>query len=375
MSAGITAIILAAGYSSRMGAFKPLLPLGGTTILERSIALFRGAGIRDIRVVAGHRSSDLLPLIQSLQARPLLNEHYQEGMFSSVLAAAASLDAGSRAFFLLPVDIPLVSQATVEQLVRACQTSGKGIIYPACHGRRGHPPLIAASYRDAILAWQGSGGLKALLRQYEADAETVETGDEGILLDMDTPQEYGQLQERLHKLAIPSRQACEQLLLGRFEADSPLIGHSRVVARLACLLAERLNRNGCELDLALIEAAALLHDLAKGEPQHAAAGAALLRGLGYAAVADLVAVHMELPPPSGPAIAAADLLYLADKLVEGDRIVPLATRFQRQLDRHAHELPLLAKITRRLECARTIQRRVEERLARPLADLLQEVQS
>ena len=129
------------------------------------------------------------------------------------------------------------------------------------------------------------------------------------------------------KVAIPTRQACEQLLNERFAADSPVVGHSRAVAQLALLMAGRVNDSGCRLDLELIESAALLHDLAKGEPRHAAAGAAMLRSMGYDAVADLVAVHMELPPREGDAIDAADLLFLADKLMEGERFVPLETRF------------------------------------------------
>ena len=136
-----------------------------------------------------------------------------------------------------------------------------------------------------------------------------------------------------------------------------------------CLLAERLNDSGCRLDLELIEAAALLHDLAKGEPHHAAAGAAMLREMGYGTVADLVAVHMELPPRSDDAIDAADLLFLADKLMEGARFVPLETRFRRQLELHAHDRQILAKITRRLESARTIQRRVEATLGLRLLTL------
>lgn len=375
MSGTITAIILAAGYSSRMGAFKALLPFWGTTVLERSIALFRGAGIRDIRVVVGHRASELLPLLDQLQVQQLQNERYQEGMFSSVLTAVESLEDANGAFFLLPVDIPLVRRETVELLLHSYKTAGKGILYPACHGKRGHPPLIASSYRDTILSWQGSGGLKALLQQYEEDSATIETGDKGILLDMDTPRDYQRLQGTLQEMAIPSRQVCERLLLDRFAADSPLVAHSRAVARLALHLAGRLNESGCHLDPSLIEAAALLHDLAKGEPHHAAAGAALLREIGYDSVADLVACHMELPHRDGDVIQAADLLYLADKLVEGDRIVPLTTRFRRQLDQHAHERQVLVAINRRLENARTIQRRVEKKLGLPIDDLLLEVQS
>ena len=375
MNQPLAAIILAAGYSSRMGAFKPLLPFGESTVLERAVALFRSAGIDDIRVVVGHRADDLLPLLEQLQVRPLLNEQYQEGMFSSVVTAAASLEAENGAFFLLPVDIPLVRRETVELLAQSYGECGKGIVYPAVRGTRGHPPLISASYRGSILSWHGNGGLKALLMQFEGDSATVETGDEGILPDMDTPEDYERLRESLRAATVPSRQACEQLLVERFAADSPVVEHSRAVANLALLLAEKLNDNGCRLDMKQIEAAALLHDLAKGEPRHAAAGAAMLRELGYDCVADLVAVHMELPSRPDDAIDAADLLYLSDKLMEGARFVPLETRFRRQLELHAHERHILTGITRRLESARTIQRRVEARLGLPLGDVVTGVQS
>lgn len=353
-----------------MGAFKPLLPFGETTVLERNIDLFRGAGIQDIRVVIGHKSSELLPLLERLDVTPLPNERYQEGMFSSVLTAAESLKAGSGAFFLLPVDIPLVSRETVELLARTYESSEKGILYPTFQGTRGHPPLISMAYREAVLSWHGNGGLKEMLMQYETDSAMVETGDEGVLLDMDTPEDYERLQKSLQRRVIPSRQACELLLAERFAADSPVIGHCRAVAQLALLMAERLNNDRCYLDLELIEAAGLLHDLAKGQPRHAAAGADMLRGMGYDAVAGLVAVHMELPPREGDAIDAADLLFLADKLMEGERFVPLESRFRRQLERHADDLQILGNITRRLESARSIQRCVEARFGFSIAELL-----
>lgn len=195
----IAAIILAAGYSSRMGAFKPLLPFGETTVLERSIALFRAAGIADIRVVIGHRADELLPLLARLQVRPLFNGYYAQGMFSSVLAAAASLEAENEAFFLLPVDFPLLRPESVDSLLRAWRSGAGGILYPTCYGRRGHPPLLATFYREAILAWPGHGGLRALLKQYQEDAVNIETGDEGILLDMDTPEDYARLRDALPK--------------------------------------------------------------------------------------------------------------------------------------------------------------------------------
>jgi len=196
MRGPVAAVILAAGCSSRMGAFKPLLPFGESTVLERAIALFRTAGIEDVRVVVGHRAAELLPLLARLRVRPLFNARYREGMFSSVVTAAASFETKSGAFFLLPADFPLVRRQTVAMLLRAGRSSGAGILYPAFRGRRGHPPLLAAAYRDVIRSWPGAGGLQALLRQHQGDAALIETGDEGILLDMDTPADYQRLRSR-----------------------------------------------------------------------------------------------------------------------------------------------------------------------------------
>ncbi|NVO00501.1 MAG: NTP transferase domain-containing protein [Geobacteraceae bacterium] len=371
MTQPLTAIILAAGYSSRMGAFKPLLSFGGTTVLERSIELFRSAGIIDIRVVIGHRGNDLLPLLKRLNVQPLLNDHYREGMFTSVLTAAVSLTPENGAFFLLPVDIPLVKRETVELLARSFEKSGKGILYPTCRGDRGHPPLIATTYREEIMAWDGYGGLKSLLMRHEADAAVIECEDEGILLDMDTPEDYEQLRDLLESTAHPSRQTCEQLLLERFAADSPVVRHCRAVAHLALLMAVRLNDCGSRFNTVLIKAAALLHDLAKGERCHATVGSEILRGMGYSAVADLIAVHMDLPHVCDNSIDAADLIFLADKLMQSDRFVPLKIRFERQLERHGDNLQIQAIVTRRYENALTIQKRVESIIGASLTDLFQ----
>lgn len=374
MRGPVAAVILAAGYSSRMGAFKPLLPFGTTTVLERAVGLFRGAGIEDIRVVIGHHATELLPLLKILQVRPLLNEHYHEGMFSSVVTAAQSLENEAGAFLLLPVDIPLLQQGTVELLLHRYQHGSTGILYPAFHGRRGHPPLISASYREDVLSWDGSGGLNGLLMNHEADSATVECGDEGVLLDMDTPEEYERLRNMLREEMIPSRQLCELLLTQRFGSDSPVAAHCGAVAQVALQLAGRLNDSGCHINLPLLEAAALLHDLAKGEARHAAVGAAELKGIGYHAVADLVAVHMELPPRSHNSIDAADLLYLADKLVQGKRLVPLEARFHRQFEHHCDDAAAIAAISRRFERACKILQLVEMRMGVAVADVVKDLQ-
>ena len=151
-------LVLAAGSSERMGDFKPLMTLGGMTILERVVRLFQSAGIRRIHVVVGHRASELAPVIERLGARALVNARYHEGMFSSVCAGVAGLDGSTEAFFSLPVDIPLVRTTTLNELMRASPAGGSAICHPTFGKRRGHPPLIGCRHIQPILDFSGAGG-------------------------------------------------------------------------------------------------------------------------------------------------------------------------------------------------------------------------
>jgi CTP:molybdopterin cytidylyltransferase MocA len=184
------AVILAAGFSSRMGAFKPLLPLGGVTVLERLLALYQRAGVGEVLVVLGHRAEDLAGLVLAGGARPVLNPRHAEGMFSSVAAGAAALGPAAQAFFVHPVDIPLVRPATLTALLQALAQGGADLAYPIHNGRRGHPPLLAAGLAGRINTPQArararQGGLRAVLAPFQGRALEVETPDPGILLDMD----------------------------------------------------------------------------------------------------------------------------------------------------------------------------------------------
>ncbi|CAG1772541.1 partial molybdenum cofactor cytidylyltransferase, partial [uncultured bacterium] len=176
-----TALVLAAGLSKRMGDFKPLMRLGGMTILERVIRLFQFVGVGRIHVVAGHRAAELGPLIERCGARAVFNARYAEGMFSSVSAGVASLNDTTTAFFVLPVDIPLVRPATIHDLLQAFAAGSAEICHPTFKGRRGHPPLIGGRHIDRILKWREPGGLAGLLTRLEAHAYDVPVVDEFIL--------------------------------------------------------------------------------------------------------------------------------------------------------------------------------------------------
>jgi CTP:molybdopterin cytidylyltransferase MocA len=365
-----TALILSAGFSSRMGEFKPLLPLGGMTVLERAVSLFRAAGVDDIRVVIGHRRRELEPLLERLGVRVIVNDRYQEGMFSSIVAGAESIADDSPPFFVLPVDIPLVRPATIRHLLEEYEEGRDDVLYPSFQGERGHPPLIAGRHARAIVEWRGTDGLRGALARWESGARSIQVADGHILNDMDTPEAYGELLRKAERYEIPTQEECAALLEMLCPADSPIVRHGRAVADLVLLLAGRLNRNGYNLDTRLLKAAGLLHDLARAEANHAQAGARLLREAGFGAVAELVASHMDLMPGTEERISPRELLYLADKLVQGEHRVTLAERFRVAMERHGHDPDILARITNRLHAALTIQKRLEATLGCPMAEVI-----
>lgn len=186
----LAAVILAAGYSSRMAAFKPLLPLGHSSVIETVINTFIMAGINNVTVVLGHRADDLKPLMEHLHIRWVLNEKYSDGMFSSIASGLRSLSPEVKGVFLLPVDMPLVKSKTINEIKIAYSRSGTHIFHPAYLKQRGHPPLIPSDLFPEILAWNGAGGLQYFLEQHEARAYEVGVQDKGILMDIDTPGDY-----------------------------------------------------------------------------------------------------------------------------------------------------------------------------------------
>lgn len=186
----LAAIVLSAGLSRRMGSFKPLLPFGSTTVIERVIGTIRDAGVETFRVVVGWNAKSLIPVLDRCAAPWVRNERFMEGMYTSVQAGVRGLPPDVAAFFLMPGDMPLVQGSTLVRLIAEWDARPGGILYPCHEGRRGHPPLIDSRYIPEILRETPPGGLRELLGYHAADARHIEVADPGILADLDTPEEY-----------------------------------------------------------------------------------------------------------------------------------------------------------------------------------------
>jgi putative nucleotidyltransferase with HDIG domain len=362
----ISAIVLAAGYSSRMGQFKSLLKLGNFTALEHSVRCFLKAGVSDVRVVTGYRADEVAAAVKSLEVRLVHNPAFTDGMYSSVQAGVRTLEPEVSAFFVLPVDCPLIKAATVQQLLARFRfSSGKGVIYPVFNGKRGHPPLISTKLADHILNNSFPNGLQGLLSRFEDMAVEVKVADESILMDMDTPEDYRNLLAFLKCQLVPSTAECFQILEEN-QADELVLVHCRMVARLALALARRLNIAGAGLDEDLVVAGALLHDIARQQPEHPQAGAALLQSKGYPRVAEIVARHMDLEVAEEGPISETEVVFLADKSVKGGKVICASERLAEKLAKYGNDPEACSMVLHRMKQAGLIKKKAEKKLGFPV---------
>lgn len=367
-------MVPAAGYSSRAGFFKPLLPAGPSLVLEKSVHTFQQAGLgsQDIHVVVGHRADLLAPLLARLGVKAVMNTDYDRGMFSSVQAGVRALEGEVTAFFVLPADCAFVSPETVRLLMRSWLTCGEGsreVLYPVCRGQRGHPPLLSGRLRAPILAGEAPGGLRGLVEKEARGSAEVPVDDEGILMDLDSEEDY----RRAIRGVLPPYPARAECLgiLREHRVEGAGLEHARAVARTAGLIAERLNSRGYRIHLGAVMAASLLHDIARGQKDHARAGAELVAGLGYPEVARIIASHMGLEPGQQDRVDEVSIVYLADKMVSGSRVVTLEARLQDRLRRLEDEAARQGA-GERLGQAMAIRRNIEGILGLKMADVLGE---
>ncbi|MGI5908665.1 MAG: DVU_1551 family NTP transferase [Christensenellales bacterium] len=367
----IAGLIVAAGLSSRMQAFKPLLPLGDGTVVSHAVNGLKAAGVRDVRAVVGFRGNELAAHLSSIGVPSATNESYAgTHMFESVAIGLKWLSEDADAVFVLPGDVPLVKRHSIKALIKAYLNTDAPLIYPAYRGRRGHPPLIAKACFPAILAHGGEDGLRGALRRFEREALTVGLPDPGLLMDADTPTDYERLCRSVRDAEVPPEEVCEAILAWACTPEAS-IAHARVVGCVAARLAGLLKDAGHPVDPELALAGGLLHDVAKGKKDHGLRGARLLWSLGYPVVAGIVHAHND---PPGDAVSALDeraLVYLADKLVLKTSVVGIDARFARAFARFGDDAAVSSNIQKRKGTALGVANRIADILGKPgLAEVM-----
>jgi len=149
------------------------------------------------------------------------------------------------------------------------------------------------------------------------------------------------------------------------------LAHGRLVGRIAMTLCLAMQQNGPQdLDSELCQVCGLLHDIAKGHPDHEQEGARWLEVLGFAKAAEIIAAHKDLSWQNAMAIREKELVHLADKLARGGRVVDIAQRFEEKLALYHHNPEAITAIRRRYDLARRLAAAVESQTGRRLCDIL-----
>jgi molybdenum cofactor cytidylyltransferase len=186
-----SAIVLAAGPSSRMGSPKALLPWDGTTLLGYAVSQLRAAGASSIVVVLGAHAERVrlaLPAIPALVVA--LNTHYAGGRSSSIRVGAEALPPNAAAVLVQSVDQPCPA-SVIELLYRAVETAGANVAVPVFGGRSGHPVCVSGRLvPELATVREEDQGLRAVVRRHADATVEVPAPTASILLNLNDPAAY-----------------------------------------------------------------------------------------------------------------------------------------------------------------------------------------
>jgi molybdenum cofactor cytidylyltransferase len=187
----VAAVILAAGRSTRMGQAKQLLPLGESTVLETAIANVRHSAVEETVVVLGAAADLIRPHLSDMKS--VFNPRYEQGMASSLRAGISALSPQMTAALIVLGDQPFVRPETLNQLITRHREATEHIVIPVHQGRRGNPVLIPRRFFPEVMELEGDTGCRVLFDRYPQAVWMVEVEDEGILLDIDSQEDYRRL--------------------------------------------------------------------------------------------------------------------------------------------------------------------------------------
>lgn len=187
MNGGVAAILLAAGQSTRMGSCKQLLPLIGGTVVVRCVRALVSGGVGELVVVVAEEGNGVADAVRDYPVRIVANSEGEGDMASSVRAGRDFMVSEASGVIIALCDYPLVTAATITRLQAAHGDFPDGIIIPCCREQRGHPLLFP---RQTLNELAGNMILRDLVRRDPGRVICLDVNDPGVLLDMDTPEDY-----------------------------------------------------------------------------------------------------------------------------------------------------------------------------------------
>lgn len=186
----ISAVLLAAGRSRRMGAFKPLLPFGERSVVEACIDNLLKGGAEEIVIVVGHRAREVRDRLKHLQVRFALNEDVESEMAASIACGVEQVSDQAEAVLIALVDQPAVPPELINFLIEERGRTGARLIVPEYCGRGGHPVLVDLGFREELLNLDRERGLRGLFDKHQEEVLRAPVSTPYVARDMDTWDDY-----------------------------------------------------------------------------------------------------------------------------------------------------------------------------------------
>jgi len=195
---GVSAILLAAGESRRMGAVNKLtLPIDGQPLLRHSAQTLLASRLQEVVAVLGYEADQAAPLLEDLDVTLVHNERYAEGQMSSVHCGLEALSGDCEGVMICLADQPLLTPEDIDALIEAFGRRQQGsILVPTHCGRRGNPIVLAYAHRDEILGGGRDLGCKRLIERNPEWVTRLEMETDHVVFDLDTPDDYAEWQRR-----------------------------------------------------------------------------------------------------------------------------------------------------------------------------------
>lgn len=197
-----SAIVLAAGGSSRFGAHKLLADLAGEPVLRRTAGAVCSAKFGETIIVAGADYDAVSSTLAGLPCKVVHASNWAKGISASICVGIEALQHERQGLFLFLGDMPLVPVGLCEALADLAKSSGYAA-RPLCGDVPGHPVAFVNAALPDLMALTGDEGAGSLLRQVGPKLGYLPTTDEGAILDVDTPAELARA-ERLWKSRFTS---------------------------------------------------------------------------------------------------------------------------------------------------------------------------
>jgi molybdenum cofactor cytidylyltransferase len=187
----VAGLILAAGKSQRMGRSKLMLDYQGKTFLEHLYEEARDSALSAVKIVLGPNAEQIQLRFPDLAGKWIVNPDYERGQIFSIQCGLRGVMQDSHdGVMLLLIDHPLVDRQLINQLIDSFKETHRPIILPSYGHRRGHPVLFSKALFEELLSASLDQGASAVVRRHENEIFHVAVGNPGVLVDIDTPEDY-----------------------------------------------------------------------------------------------------------------------------------------------------------------------------------------